>query len=190
MPIPTQLASHPPEETPFSFYLRSCPFGHDPSLMTIGEDRNKDWPVDWELLEPLAQHSHNSAVKWAQNHYRCSNSLVNLLLHSQTHEQDAPNLHRDAWKDELKDTWTGSSHRRSHHPHPYHTSGFTRLSLPFDAQHYQTAQPLPSLKCPRHAAIRWYNTNYIRWYNNKTALEPGTLMRILMLDMVFVIDSP
>ena len=35
--------SHPAEKAHFgSLYPGSCPFGHDPKLMTIGESRNVD----------------------------------------------------------------------------------------------------------------------------------------------------
>uniref|UniRef100_A0A8C6TSD4 Espin like a n=1 Tax=Neogobius melanostomus TaxID=47308 RepID=A0A8C6TSD4_9GOBI len=45
MPVPPQLGapSHPAKETHFGrLYLRSCPFGHYPDLMTIGDGGNVD----------------------------------------------------------------------------------------------------------------------------------------------------
>ncbi len=42
--------SHPAEKAHFCrLYPGSCPFGHDPQLMTIGESRNVDWPENREL---------------------------------------------------------------------------------------------------------------------------------------------
>ncbi len=39
--------SHPTEKAHFGrLYPGSCPFGHDPKLMTIGESRNVDWPKE------------------------------------------------------------------------------------------------------------------------------------------------
>ncbi|KAF7650212.1 hypothetical protein LDENG_00129660, partial [Lucifuga dentata] len=42
-PVPESEPRHPTEESHFRrLYPRSCPFGHYPKLMTIGEDRNVD----------------------------------------------------------------------------------------------------------------------------------------------------
>ncbi len=49
-PISKGAPSHPTEKANFGrLYPGSCPFGHDPKLMTIGESRNVDWPVNREL---------------------------------------------------------------------------------------------------------------------------------------------
>ncbi len=49
-PISKGAPSHPTEKAHFGrLYPGSCPFGHDPKLMTIGESRNVDWPVNREL---------------------------------------------------------------------------------------------------------------------------------------------
>ncbi|XP_060798521.1 class I histocompatibility antigen, F10 alpha chain-like isoform X2 [Neoarius graeffei] len=46
-PISKGAPSHPAKETHFGrLYPRSCPFGHYPKLMTIGESRNVDRPVN------------------------------------------------------------------------------------------------------------------------------------------------
>ncbi len=89
--IPKGGASHPPEETHFSrLFSWSHSFGHDPSFMTIAEERNKNWPVDQELclLAQLSFH-HNSALQQAQNGSRCCDSLAKFSLHSSlTHERN------------------------------------------------------------------------------------------------------
>ncbi len=42
-PISKGAPSHPTEKANFGrLYPGSCPFGHDPKLMTIGESRNVD----------------------------------------------------------------------------------------------------------------------------------------------------
>ncbi|KAF7653624.1 hypothetical protein LDENG_00080760, partial [Lucifuga dentata] len=42
-PVPESEPRHPMEEPHFRrLYPRSCPFGHYPEIMTIGEDRNID----------------------------------------------------------------------------------------------------------------------------------------------------
>ena len=54
------------EETHFTrFSLGSYSFGHDPKYMTIGEGRNVDWPVNWELrvLAQLFLH-HDRPIQW------------------------------------------------------------------------------------------------------------------------------
>ena len=37
-------------------YLQCCSFGHYPELMTIGEGRNKDQPINWKCLFWLSCH--------------------------------------------------------------------------------------------------------------------------------------
>ena len=61
-------ASHPSEITHLGrLYPRSRPFGHHPTLMTIGEDRNEDRPVDRELcLAAQLSFRYNGAVKRTQ----------------------------------------------------------------------------------------------------------------------------
>ena len=90
-PIPKGDAGHPPEKTHFGCsYPRSCSFGHDPPFMTIGEGRNEDWPVDWELclLAQLSLH-HHGAAKRTQNCSCWSNSLGHLTFPcTLTREQD------------------------------------------------------------------------------------------------------
>ncbi len=77
---------------PSYLYPQSCPFGRDPSFMTIGEGRNKDLLVlvdqDLCLLTQLS-YCHSVAVNQLPNCSHCCNSLVSLLLRSPlTREQD------------------------------------------------------------------------------------------------------
>ena len=88
-PIPKGDAYHPPEKTYFGrLYLWYRSFGHDPPFMTIGEGRNEDWPVDWELclLAQLSLH-HNGVAKRMQNRFS-GPSHVPLYPHSRTRSQD------------------------------------------------------------------------------------------------------
>ncbi len=85
------LRPAPAEKAHFGrLYPGSCPFGHDPQLMTIGESRNVDWPVNQELrlAAQLLLH-HNRPVH--QLHYwrSCTDPSDNLPFHpSFTREQD------------------------------------------------------------------------------------------------------
>ncbi|MEQ2236162.1 hypothetical protein ILYODFUR_009591 [Ilyodon furcidens] len=60
------MPGHPTEEAHFSrLYQGSCPFGHDPKFMAIGEGRNVDQPVNRELrfVSPLLQQLHRSVCR-------------------------------------------------------------------------------------------------------------------------------
>ena len=75
-PISEGDPSHPAEKTHFGrLKPQSHSFGHDPSIKTIGEGRNEDWPVDWKLCLPAQlPFYHNCAMKCMQHHTCCSNS--------------------------------------------------------------------------------------------------------------------
>ena len=82
-------SSHPAEKTCFSrLYPRSRSFGHDPSLMTIGEGRDEDWSVDRAQL-PFR---HNHAIKHMQHHTHCSNSPIDLTPHHHLTAQQNPEV--------------------------------------------------------------------------------------------------
>ncbi len=90
-PISKGEPSHPTEEAHFGrLYSRSCSFGHYPKLMTIGEGRNKDRPVNRELcLSAQLPLHHDGSVQSPHYCRRCTDPPVDLSLHpSLTREQD------------------------------------------------------------------------------------------------------
>ena len=90
-PISKGAPRHPAEETHFSrLYPGSYSFGHDPKFMTIGEGRNVDWPVNWELrLSTQLSLHHDRPIQRLHYCGRCTDSPVNLTVHpSLTREQD------------------------------------------------------------------------------------------------------
>lgn len=49
-PMSNGEASHPPKKPHFHhLFLLLHSFGHCPKLMTIGNDKDADWPVNWQL---------------------------------------------------------------------------------------------------------------------------------------------
>ncbi len=90
-PISKGAPSHPTEKAHFGrLYPGSCPFGHDPKLMTIGESRNVDWPVNRELRLAAQLFLHHDRLVHRPHYCRsCTNPSVNLPFHpSLTCEQD------------------------------------------------------------------------------------------------------
>ncbi|KAI2645722.1 Biotin synthase [Labeo rohita] len=90
-PISKGAPSHPTEKTHFGrLYPGSYPFGHDPKLMTIGESRNVDRPVNRELRLTAQLFLHHDRPVQRPHYCRsCTDPSVDLPLHpSLTREQD------------------------------------------------------------------------------------------------------
>ena len=107
-PISEWDPSHPAEKTHFShLYPQSYSFGHDPSLMTIGEGRDKDWPVDRELclLAQLPFSSQPCGEAHATPHPL-------LWLSGQSHSPLSSHSWTKPWV-----TWTPSHDKMMHHPY-------------------------------------------------------------------------
>ncbi len=119
-PISKGAPSHPAEKANFGrLYPGSCPFGHDPQLMTIGESRNVDWPINRELhlAAQLLLH-HDRPLHWTHYCRSCTNPSVNLPFHpSLTREQDPNILKLHHLRQELSTNlkWTSHLFLTDHH---------------------------------------------------------------------------
>ncbi len=112
-PISKWAPSHPTEKAHFGrLYPGSCPFGHDPKLMTIGESRNVDWPVNRELRLAAQLFLHHDRQPVHRPHYcrSCTDPSVNLPLHpSLTREQDPQILELLHWSSNTPPTCSGQA---------------------------------------------------------------------------------
>ncbi len=81
-PISKGAPSHPTEKAHFGrLYPGSCPFGHDPKLMTIGESRHIDWPVNRELRLAAQLFLHHDRPVHRPHYCRsCTDPSVKLPL--------------------------------------------------------------------------------------------------------------
>lgn len=78
-PLSMGRPRHPAEATQFGHVYPGChPFGCDPQLMTVGEGRTWDRPVNWELRLSAQLHLHHN------NRYRVyirsDTALIRLLI--------------------------------------------------------------------------------------------------------------
>ncbi len=111
-PISKRAPSHPAEKAHFGrLYPGSCPFGHDPQLMTIGESRNIDWPVNRELrLAAQLLLLHSRPVHRPHYCRSCTDLSAKLPFHpSLTREQNPKILNSSTCGRNSPPTWSGKA---------------------------------------------------------------------------------